>query len=135
MTGMRLALLTAGVLAAIVAPPPSAASAQQDTARQDSTRRGAASTGSKPVQIDAGRLNHTMRNDSLPHRTASKGTMGMGLTHAHLRELQQALASAGCDPGPVDGVAGPRTYAAMRCAAGKKGLAAGGVGANINDLF
>jgi hypothetical protein len=33
---------------------------------------------------------------------------------AHVRELQEALAQAGYDPGPVDGILGPRTKAALR---------------------
>lgn len=32
----------------------------------------------------------------------------------HIRELQQALTSAGYDPGPIDGKLGPRTKAALR---------------------
>ena len=32
----------------------------------------------------------------------------------HVRELQQALTSAGYDPGPIDGKLGPRTKAALR---------------------
>lgn len=35
-------------------------------------------------------------------------------TPEHIRELQQALAKAGYDPGPVDGIMGPRTKAALR---------------------
>jgi peptidoglycan hydrolase-like protein with peptidoglycan-binding domain len=32
----------------------------------------------------------------------------------HVRELQQALVKAGYDPGPIDGIFGPRTKAALR---------------------
>jgi len=32
----------------------------------------------------------------------------------HVREVQQALLSAGFDPGPVDGIMGPRTKSALR---------------------
>lgn len=32
----------------------------------------------------------------------------------HVREMQQALTIAGYDPGPIDGVMGPRTRAAVR---------------------
>ena len=32
----------------------------------------------------------------------------------HVRELQQALVTAGYDPGPIDGIFGPRTKAALR---------------------
>jgi Putative peptidoglycan binding domain len=32
----------------------------------------------------------------------------------HVREVQQSLLDAGFDPGPIDGVMGPRTKAALR---------------------
>ena len=32
----------------------------------------------------------------------------------HIRDVQQALTTAGYDPGPIDGVMGPRTRAAVR---------------------
>ena len=32
----------------------------------------------------------------------------------HVRELQEALAKSGYDPGPVDGIMGPRTKDALR---------------------
>lgn len=36
------------------------------------------------------------------------------LSRTRVRELQQALKASGQDPGPVDGVLGPRTKAALR---------------------
>ena len=35
-------------------------------------------------------------------------------TPEHVREVQQALADAGYDPGPIDGIFGPRTKSALR---------------------
>jgi hypothetical protein len=32
----------------------------------------------------------------------------------HVREVQQALLNAGYDPGPIDGILGPRTKSALR---------------------
>lgn len=32
----------------------------------------------------------------------------------HVRELQEALAKSGYDPGPIDGIMGPRTKDALR---------------------
>ena len=37
-----------------------------------------------------------------------------GPTPAHVREVQQALSNAGYDPGPIDGIFGPRTKSALR---------------------
>jgi len=36
------------------------------------------------------------------------------LTPEHVRDVQQALANAGYDPGPIDGLFGPRTKSALR---------------------
>jgi len=33
---------------------------------------------------------------------------------SHVRELQEALQQSGHDPGPIDGIMGPRTKAALR---------------------
>ena len=46
---------------------------------------------------------------------------------AVVRELQQALASAGYDPGSVDGTFGPRTEAAVTAFQQDNGLSADGV--------
>lgn len=35
-------------------------------------------------------------------------------TPEHVRDVQQALANAGYDPGPIDGIFGPRTKSALR---------------------
>ena len=35
-------------------------------------------------------------------------------TPAHVREVQRALLNAGYDPGPIDGIFGPRTKSALR---------------------
>ncbi|MDQ6888559.1 MAG: hypothetical protein M3068_14920 [Gemmatimonadota bacterium] len=123
MTRMRMAMLVGGVLS--VAASPSAARSQQDTVRRDSAHRAA---GAKPLQIESGRENHTMRSDGAPHRIAGKGAEGMGSNRDQLRERQRELASEGCDPGPVDGLLGPRTRAAMRCSAAKKQTSAGATG-------
>ena len=36
------------------------------------------------------------------------------VSSSHVRELQEALQKSGYDPGPVDGIMGPRTKAALR---------------------
>jgi len=39
---------------------------------------------------------------------------GAGASTSHVREVQEALAAAGYDPGPIDGIMGPRTKSALR---------------------
>jgi len=49
-----------------------------------------------------------------PPPAAKAAASGAGATAGHVREVQEALASAGFDPGPIDGIMGPRTKAALR---------------------
>jgi hypothetical protein len=71
------------------------------------------------------------------HQRVSSGAMGRsvgrnyGLTHDQVTQLQTALQQANCDPGPIDGVLGPRTQQAMNCARQKNNIS----GNNPNDLF
>jgi hypothetical protein len=39
---------------------------------------------------------------------------GAGAASDHVREVQRALVAAGYDPGPIDGIMGPRTKSAVR---------------------
>lgn len=49
-----------------------------------------------------------------------------GLTTTHIREAQQALRDAGYDPGPIDGILGPRSRQALRDYQRDEGLRATG---------
>ena len=49
-----------------------------------------------------------------PKPAAKAAVSEAGAKTAHVREVQQALAAAGFDPGPIDGIMGPRTKAALR---------------------
>lgn len=51
---------------------------------------------------------------SLSGGKASAATPQGRPTPEHIRDVQQALANAGYDPGPIDGIFGPRTKAALR---------------------
>ena len=50
-----------------------------------------------------------------------------GLSNKKVREIQEALRNAECDPGPVDGQLGPQTRAAIRKFQRLNGLTADGV--------
>ena len=94
---------------------PTIAAAQTDSSRM----RGADTMRARPhrQQTSAGSIGHTSRN--------------YGLTQDQITQLQTALKQADCDPGPVDGVIGPRTRRAMNCARQKNSV----TGNNPNDLF
>jgi hypothetical protein len=49
-----------------------------------------------------------------PPPAAKAAVSGAGARTSHVREVQQALVDAGYDPGPIDGIMGPRTKAALR---------------------
>jgi hypothetical protein len=49
-----------------------------------------------------------------PPPAAKSAVSGAGARTSHVREVQQALLAAGYDPGPIDGIMGPRTKSALR---------------------
>jgi peptidoglycan hydrolase-like protein with peptidoglycan-binding domain len=42
------------------------------------------------------------------------GPAGMAMDKEKVKQLQEALKSKGHDPGPIDGIMGPKTQAALR---------------------
>ena len=89
------------VAAAAAVLMPAIAVAQQDTTRRQ--------TGAVRQDTARGAIER-------PARSRSARVNNLGLTSDQVQELQQALQSNGCDPGPVDGLIGPRTREAMQCA-------------------
>ena len=63
--------------------------------------------------------------------TGARARRNLGLTSAQVTMLQQALLDEGCDPGPVDGIVGPRTRRAIACGFRSNDLD----GRNLNELF
>jgi len=49
-----------------------------------------------------------------PPPAAKAAVSGAGARTSHVREVQQALLALGYDPGPIDGIMGPRTKSALR---------------------
>lgn len=49
-----------------------------------------------------------------PPPAAMAAAPGPGARTSHVRDIQRALLAAGYDPGPVDGIMGPRTKSALR---------------------
>jgi hypothetical protein len=48
-----------------------------------------------------------------PPPAAKSAVSGFGARTSHVQEVQQALVAAGYDPGPIDGIMGPRTKSAL----------------------
>jgi peptidoglycan hydrolase-like protein with peptidoglycan-binding domain len=109
---------------------PVLASAQQDTARtpQDTSRAGQRGDTARG-RAAAGDVELRGRATGRGGNAYGRGTLG--LTNDQVMELQQALRDAGCDPGSIDGLLGPRTRRAMACARQQNNL----TGNNANELF
>lgn len=58
----------------------------------------------------------TTRTRTATGEVESSRVDNRGLSRATVERLQTRLGERGCDPGPVDGLIGPRTRAAMECA-------------------
>jgi peptidoglycan hydrolase-like protein with peptidoglycan-binding domain len=97
----RFVILTSGFLIFAAVPPAPAAQLNQENNRQ--------------IQQD--RTNDTNRKQRT-NQTISKD---------RVRQVQTALKSRGFDPGPIDGVMGPKTMAAVRDFQSGQGLTSSGI--------
>ena len=95
---------------------------------QDSTRRAGRRGAQRRTSAEAtGSIDRANANE-----TGSAGARGSyGLSFEQVIQLQEALESAGCRPGTIDGVVGPRTRSAMACARKKNGV----TGNDRNGLY
>lgn len=115
--------------------------AQQDTSGMRDTSGMQDTSGMRGAQRDTAamreqemrRMHEQMQMES--HGEVARRPMyrrlASELSHDQVRQLQTALKEAGCDPGPNDGVLGPRTHEAMMCAARQRNVSGG----NVNELF
>lgn len=99
---------------------PAMLAAQQDTTQRHGTR-------AQPRLGHADSTHRAARSSRARRYQTSNGSVSlsrgsMGLSSDQIRQLQDALDSDGCSPGPVDGVIGPRTRRAMACARQKLGV-------------
>lgn len=105
-------------IALIALAVPCMLSAQQDTSRMRSRN---------DTSRARGRTEHVSRGSI----GRARGRGNMGLTSDQVQQLQTALQQADCNPGPVDGILGPRTRRAMSCARQKNNVNS----SNTNDLL
>jgi Ni/Co efflux regulator RcnB len=122
------------LLAAAALLPALAAAQQTDTTRgnrgrqtQGDTTRNRMDAQGRRDTADQGRR---VRGESRGS-VAARGRPNLGLTQMQVTMLQQALRDEGCDPGPIDGIVGPRTRRAIACAYQENDLD----GRNLNELF
>lgn len=88
----------------------------------------AAQTDSSRMHVDTTRARHERTSAGAIGRASSRN---YGLTADQTKQLQTALSQANCNPGPTDGIFGPRTRQAMNCARQKNNI----TGNNPNDVF
>ena len=68
-----------------------------------------------PLVLTAALTSPVSADEPASPSPAAKAPATLGDAKAgHVREVQQALLAAGFDPGPVDGIMGPRTKSALR---------------------
>jgi hypothetical protein len=113
--------------AALIWLPAFAAGQQSQTAQPQA---GQACNEGQPCQQMAGSLGPT-QGQGVRGGGRTRSGWASRLSHDQVRELQQAMKDMGCDPGPVDGMAGARTNRAVACARQQKGIS----GNDVNDLF
>jgi peptidoglycan hydrolase-like protein with peptidoglycan-binding domain len=104
-------------IAAIALVPALAAAQERDTTRRDTTQRD--TVGDIVADTARGRLE------------TDRASRNLGLETNEVRQLQQALNDMGCNAGPVDGIVGPMTRRAVRCARRQHNI----TGDDLNELF
>jgi peptidoglycan hydrolase-like protein with peptidoglycan-binding domain len=115
------AILLLAVLAAGVAP----ALAQGDTAEPadtDATGDGRPGGGDSEGSGGDSQGGDSGEPAALGTTGDTSAVMAGDLPRERVRRVQERLAAAGFDPGPADGIAGPRTRAALRAFQEARGL-------------
>lgn len=129
-------VLALGVVAALVAGPAFAqGTSTTDTTKSDAKSemkagKEAAKSGMKEAKeaakSDVKRTKERAKEDLKATKEELKATMKGGASREQVRAAQQALKDKGMDPGPADGMMGPRTTTAVREFQQKEGLKATG---------
>jgi hypothetical protein len=83
--------------------PSGSGSGTQPSMQSGSGQTGAGSSAQPSMQSGSGQAG-----------AGSGAEQGMAMDKEKVRQLQEALKSKGHDPGPVDGIMGPKTQAALR---------------------
>lgn len=109
------------VLAAASLLAASPALAQKTTPSGDATQKGQVGAGSQsPSATSPGTTGSDAKSDGMKSDAMKSDTMKSGAKAAgaggqeRVRQVQEALKDKGMDPGPVDGIMGPKTQAALR---------------------
>lgn len=76
-------------------------------------------------QTDPQRIQQPAQGGEWVGEAGARGVDNLGLTSTQVRQLQRALADQGCQPGPIDGLLGPRTRQAIECVEQRHNLTEG----------
>jgi hypothetical protein len=116
--------LAAGILTA-TAIASGGALAQSSGAKQQDKREKITPDISSPSTSTGGtQSERTQSGAPLPEGSPFRGTVEMGRAHSSddVKEAQQALRDKGHNPGPIDGMMGPRTREALKSFQSASGL-------------
>lgn len=101
------------------------------TATKDSTTRDSISRSTNNPSAKAGALDGISVKSATPPAekpiAINRNILRQGATGTDVRHLQEALTKQGFNPGPKDGIFGPKTEAALRAFQNSKGIAVDGV--------
>jgi hypothetical protein len=115
----------AALPALVLAQGQGAAGGNQDTSAAQSATQDTTVTQSATGEMAE------EKERAAPERFGFRSRQSFGLTQNQVKQLQQALRDAGCDPGAVDGIVGNQTRVAIVCVHRGKGLTTN----NLNDVL
>jgi peptidoglycan hydrolase-like protein with peptidoglycan-binding domain len=129
-----VAVLTTGLLwagTAVAQPatpsPPSGAPPSGDVKQQQRQGTAPATPGQRTQGVtDEGAKRQADKPDTMSPAKGAKDRMAAPADADHVRQVQQALKDKGHDPGPIDGVVGSQTKAALKSYQQAEGLKATG---------
>lgn len=104
-----LEVIAAGAIC-VLSVTPAVAQSSKTGPGAPSDRSGTSQTGTQTDKSGTSGSSMGTQTD----KSGSMGSQSMSQSSSQVRRVQEALKSEGHDPGPIDGVMGPRTQAALR---------------------
>ena len=116
--------LAAGILTATAIASGSALAQSSGAKQQDKREKITPDISSPSTSTGGTQSERTQSGAPLPEGSPFRGTVEMGRAHStdDVKEAQQALRDKGHNPGPIDGMMGPRTREALKSFQSASGL-------------